>query len=96
MMSKRRGRAGKQVTEDSGAQNQEDDVVQPSVPLRSCCVLISSSNADEDFSRWCISAYPAIASDQLLLLRDLHALRLLVCESAIGSKVTCPSATSFG
>ncbi|KZV58411.1 hypothetical protein F511_21168 [Dorcoceras hygrometricum] len=26
----------------------------------------SSSNADVDFSRWCISAYPAVARDQLL------------------------------
>ncbi|KZV18220.1 WAS/WASL-interacting protein family member 1-like [Dorcoceras hygrometricum] len=31
------------------------------------CVLISScSNADVDFSRWFISAYPAVARDQLL------------------------------
>ncbi|KZV20358.1 ent-kaurene oxidase, chloroplastic [Dorcoceras hygrometricum] len=32
-----------------------------------CCVLVeSSSNADVDSRCWCISAYPAVASDQLL------------------------------
>ncbi|KZV24192.1 hypothetical protein F511_39786 [Dorcoceras hygrometricum] len=37
------------------------------------CVLVgSSSNADVDFSLWSISAYPAVASDQLLV-----ALRLI-------------------
>ncbi|KZV16688.1 hypothetical protein F511_20609 [Dorcoceras hygrometricum] len=31
------------------------------------CVLVgSSSNADVDFRRWCISTYPAVPSDQLL------------------------------
>ncbi|KZV38808.1 hypothetical protein F511_26772 [Dorcoceras hygrometricum] len=31
------------------------------------CVLVgSSSNADVDFQRWCISAYPAVSRDQLL------------------------------
>ncbi|KZV31068.1 hypothetical protein F511_28792 [Dorcoceras hygrometricum] len=29
-------------------------------------VVGSSSNADVDFSRWCISAYPAVVRDQLL------------------------------
>ncbi|KZV32307.1 hypothetical protein F511_22469 [Dorcoceras hygrometricum] len=41
------------------------------------CVLVgSSSNANVDFSRWCISAYPAIARDQLLvsILRRLVKL----------------------
>ncbi|KZV30256.1 DEAD-box ATP-dependent RNA helicase 16 [Dorcoceras hygrometricum] len=97
------------------------------------CVLVgSSSNADVDFRRWYISAYPAVARDQVLrviscwyvscddqqrALRDFeattfcvqepavgftsdversHALRLLVCESAVGSEVTCSSAMSFG
>ncbi|KZV58019.1 hypothetical protein F511_39287 [Dorcoceras hygrometricum] len=31
------------------------------------CVLVgSNSNADVDFSRWCTSAYPAVARDRLL------------------------------
>ncbi|KZV50138.1 spindle pole body component 110-like [Dorcoceras hygrometricum] len=37
----------------------------------------SSSNANMDFSRWCISAYPAIASDQLLVT-DLCCSDLIV------------------
>ncbi|KZV34303.1 protease-associated domain-containing family protein [Dorcoceras hygrometricum] len=39
-----------------------------------------------------------VASDQLLTsaAERSHALRLLVCESAVGSEVTCSSATSFG
>ncbi|KZV26414.1 hypothetical protein F511_29212 [Dorcoceras hygrometricum] len=32
----------------------------------------SSSNADVDFSRWCTSTYPAIASDLLLVSVALH------------------------
>ncbi|KZV39509.1 hypothetical protein F511_37218 [Dorcoceras hygrometricum] len=34
----------------------------------------SSSNADVDFSRWCIRAYPTVASDQLLRVAKLRRL----------------------
>ncbi|KZV36691.1 hypothetical protein F511_14794 [Dorcoceras hygrometricum] len=37
----------------------------------------SSSNADVDFSRWCISVYPAVASDPLLVT-DLCCSDLIV------------------
>ncbi|KZV34272.1 hypothetical protein F511_35910 [Dorcoceras hygrometricum] len=34
-------------------------------------VIEFASNANVDFSRWFISAYPAVASDQLLLVKQL-------------------------
>ncbi|KZV37013.1 histone-lysine N-methyltransferase ASHH1-like [Dorcoceras hygrometricum] len=70
-----------------------------------CCVLVgSSSNADMDSRRWCISAYLAVARDQLLrviscfyfscddqqrALRDSEATTFCVQEPAVGFSTGC-------
>ncbi|KZV25122.1 DNA/RNA polymerase superfamily protein [Dorcoceras hygrometricum] len=64
-----------------------------------CVLVVSSSSASLDFSRWCISVYPAVARDQLLrviscryfscddhqrALRDFEATTFCEQEPAVG------------
>ncbi|KZV56941.1 hypothetical protein F511_16886 [Dorcoceras hygrometricum] len=53
-----------------------------------CCVLVgSSSNADVDSRRWCISAYPAVVSDHLLVYERMGKAAMLKAleEAEVGS-----------
>ncbi|KZV52236.1 hypothetical protein F511_39965 [Dorcoceras hygrometricum] len=65
------------------------------------CILVGSSNsASLDFSRWCISAYPAVASVQLLVT-DLCFLDFVVaavcgnCSSGAGEILRASGNTSL-